>query len=266
MEKNENSGEINLWQEIKAIAPTILALVAVLFSWWTFEKLLPLSQSNIIFSENSIIIHPNQESKEDGRFDVISPLFKNVGKVPAYNLFVQVYGIPFSENVTWDSGKKVERYFSSQLIHALDPESSASFGSFRVFHFPQDKNGKSIDLAKNSERFAIIFCLAYHDLLEERKASQRMFYFQYVIGTPFLSSLTSDDFEKIRPRLVEQLNKEGDTICRTDDNMKEGVQVYKSFPTILRREKKPKATDMQAGNFSKWLIESSRSNTPLFKI
>jgi len=110
----------------------------------------------------------------------------------------------------------------------------------------------------------LIFCLAYHDTLEETTNKQKIFYFFYVAGKPGAYSLVSDDYGKIYPRLLDYLISENDSICPIED-VKETKELSKLFPDIFRKREKTNTSHLQSKDFSRWLIEGSKFNFLLLK-
>lgn len=208
MDKKTSQSE-GYWWKILAI---LISVGSLFFSFYTYLKLLPLSQANVVFSEQSIEILPNIE-KEPEKYDAINPTFRNIGKARAMNIRLQIYALPFDKNITWEGGKKIEKYFNFELIHNLEPDSSSSFGHFKIFHHVYGAtNNEKRDLASDEQNMALIFCLEYLDSIS-KIVERRTFLYHYVIGTREVMSLISDDYDKVKERLFEELKKDEGNVC-----------------------------------------------------
>lgn len=192
-------------------------VATIVFAWsvYTYNQLLPLSQANVIFLESSNIMHSNsddviQSGNAMTSFDVIEPLVKNIGKAIAEDIKFKIYAVYFDDSLKFPSSNdSVEKYFNTQIVHDLPPETTANFG---IINLPHITENCERNLIKERQQVALVFHLRFTDslfyLFPKNKIKDRFFFFQYNIGGDRFYSLIDSDYQKIHDRLKTKLEKE----------------------------------------------------------
>lgn len=201
----------------------IVSVLTALFSIYTFNKSLPLSAANLIFSEDQIEVTFYTSGTEDILDDKVSfiPIIKNIGYSPAYKVHFEAYTIFEPENVFFNKkDNDIVKQFSDELVHPLQPGSTASFGeviSDRFFD-TGDKGQDNFDLIENRIGLILVYSLKYkHDrrLLPFLKKTERKCYaFRYTFGSDKVRTLIKTDLEKVIPRINNYESKKGE-ICES---------------------------------------------------
>ena len=187
-------------KDLLVVLSFLLSFVAFYFSYIHYKQLLPLSQSNVVFSESDIVITNLLDR------DIVEPHFRNIGKAQAKDLQLQVFAVPFDENIDVNtSGQKVIKLFDNKLIEYLEPDTKSSFGNFYI----------RLDQTNLGHKEALIFCIKYYDSIDNSNPYYKMFFFVQQIGANKVNSLTSDDYPKIKTRLGEYLSN-NPNICPKD--------------------------------------------------
>lgn len=212
MGNKERKNDISFW-----VGPIggIIGIIGGIFSiWWSihiYNELLPLQEANVIFLENSNIIH-SQEGEQvllEGMtvsYDSVEPLIKNIGKAVAKNIRFKIYAVYFDESLKFpSSGDSVEKFFDEKIIHDLPPDAVASLGVINLSHGAE---GCSRILPKEKQQIAIVHYLQFTDSLS-RETKDRIFLFQYNIGANQLRSLIGNDYKKIKDRLIQKIEEGG---------------------------------------------------------
>ncbi|KKU53299.1 MAG: hypothetical protein UY24_C0015G0010 [Parcubacteria group bacterium GW2011_GWA1_48_11b] len=190
----------------------IFSILALGFSIYTHQQLLPVQQSNVTFSEAGV------EVINEDRDDRILPKFKNVGRAAAKDVRLSILFMSMNKTILWDESNRIVKLFDSELIHDLEPESEVSFGKITVEHIisNSDGNNNTYNLADKQSDVVFVFCLQYKDALSSNALHKKIFLFHYIVGTPHIFSLISDDYSKIKNDLARFILDGKAGICALD--------------------------------------------------
>jgi len=196
------------------------AIWTTAWSVYTYNQLLPLSQSEVVFSEDDINVMVDLNNRKD----IVQPELRNVGKSPARNTRLSFYAtfiddpdsrILFLSN-EGESAEVARWWREEEIVHDLQPGASTGFGQVSIEHIKLviDKEGKikeTLDLAREKIQLVLIFQLKYEDGLTNAER-ENLFFFQYAVGSPdpIVSSLTNTDYNKIRPKLTKYFEEVND--------------------------------------------------------
>lgn len=163
------------------LVPTVIAILALIFSIITHYQILPLNEANIIVSGTGIEIL--NEKSDQIIIDKISPNFVNIGKSSAKNLRFKIYQVPFD-------GKRGEvlRRFDDVVVQDVQPNENIDFG-----YFSNETKGGDISNPTILPRVALVFHLEYCDDLSDRYKN-KVFMYHYRVGTSKVGTLVGADY------------------------------------------------------------------------
>lgn len=180
-----------------AIISACISVFGFILSYISYYQLLPLSESNVILSESSIVVTPGMYLK-DTKVDDIVPHLTNIGKAAASKLQLQVLFGTFDASGLVPSFVKA---YDTYVVNSLDPDTGASIGDVVV-------NGDAPEFT------ALVFCIKYFDTLED-KFQFKTFYFKHPQGQARVISMTTDDYGNIKQALSSFINNnKADNLCQ----------------------------------------------------
>ena len=182
------------WAAWSAIAISLVSIIwSGFWSFHTYNQLLPLQKSNVIFSESNLRILNNQTvCSSDGeclRGDQIELTLTNIGRAPAQNISFKIYGVPYSNGTS-------SKLFDNQLVNDVQPGASVRIGNVGIGN--TEYPGQPI---------ALIFILQYTDSLTSLPMPDTFFFYHYTLGTQDVFSLIDADYSRLYKRLQVVANK-----------------------------------------------------------
>ena len=160
----------------------------------TYNQLLPTQTASLVLRESDIHIKPGEYG------DVITPSITNVGKSVATKIRFKLYDLLFD-------GLPAANPWNDILMNDIQPDESKNFGILGIAY----KSVGMPDLSKyiGSEQVALIFHIEYEDALT-KQLQNRLFFFQYTLGTDIVKSLVNSDYKKIYERLKKSATDTND--------------------------------------------------------
>ncbi len=205
-------------EEFKQYFPVLLSILSLIISVGLSISLLPLSQANLLISEDSNVIYHDR----NGSGFVIQPTIKNIGKASAKNVRFQIFAIdsirlnPRFSTSTFQN--EMSKPFDDQLIPELQPEQTATFGEMYFNRYKNiNFNGSttSVDLEKNLAVLYLIYHLKYDDTINflgtgnVEKDNYYFFVYNYSlgIGPDRVKTLVGSDYNNyIKENLTKYLS------------------------------------------------------------
>ncbi|KKS16488.1 MAG: hypothetical protein UU71_C0001G0026 [Parcubacteria group bacterium GW2011_GWB1_41_6] len=181
----------------------ILSLSAVIWtmgwSFYTYNKFLPLSKADVILSESDIVIIQSNScgALETKSCDIIQPIIRNVGKAIAKNISFKVYIFPIDNKVEFVKDNPTDKVFDDKIVNSLSPQEVISFGIIALPHEVKaikKENGKQVDFSTIGIKNILVFYLEYVDSIGEN-IEEKYFFFNYITGRKGVSSLVGSDFQ-----------------------------------------------------------------------
>ena len=188
-----------LKKEYITIITLLVSILSFVYSYHVDQKYLPLNEANVIFSEDNITIEPDYvfNNKKTDRL-VLS--FRNIGKFEANNVRFEMFLTAVNlNNLKINAEDVVTKVFDQTLIHKLQPNTTATIGGLFLNYDMENDKHEVINL-RGTGQVALIFRLSYKDSLSE-KIIRKEFLFLHTLGRNGISTLTTDDFPKIKENL-----------------------------------------------------------------
>lgn len=228
----------------------LVAFVSLVISWKNHYDLLPIHEARVIIPEGGIRVATSKDKCPDDNkpcFEVVEPLLKNIGESSANNVRFEFYGCFLDDNLKFEGAKwpsdlgkydsSCLKYWDTILISDFPPGGEEThFGNSNIplIHESDEKYGETYI----GQPFVLIFYLEYFDDLT-KKIKDSMFFYKYnigegvsyipsepvsgfsavVSGSP-ASILIRDDFLKLYPRLVRELEASSTKNSRLIDKIK----------------------------------------------
>jgi hypothetical protein len=178
------------------LAKEPVALVGIFLTVLLYIHALPLSQANLLVSEDTIQFYWNQ----DHSLVAVVPAIKNIGRASAEEVRFRIYLAKLdSENA------RISKAFDDTIIHDLQPDQTAEFGNIQFAHSPK-------------QSVIMIYHLTYKDTLgfpvlswfkKIKNTEDNFFFFIYDFDQEFgkekVGTLVSADYQKIQNQLASFL-------------------------------------------------------------
>ena len=237
MNKQSEKEHIPEWVTILSV---LTAVFAVYWSIYTYNNLLPLSQSNIIFSGSEMTINKGQCGLGSGETDcnILELNIKNIGKVAAEDIRILFYSVWMNEKdllpieVKEQLGDRAlsevvlnyedifypERQFRHRLIQNLEPGVNEYFGHFKIPSGKQKVKVRVMDANVGGQKIGehnfevdllgknivLVYLLGYNDLINGEEF-RKIFLFHHNTASKEVNVLLDEDFNKIYSRLKAKL-------------------------------------------------------------
>lgn len=155
------------------ISISTLALVwSVGWTYYTYNKFLPLSESNVVFSQDDIVVTPNAS----GQSVNIIPKIRNIGKADAQNIEFFIYKVDLIQTSSTTLPKAVS-LFMHRVVNKVQPGASITFGSIEGGYAINDELEKNDELANEVKKqlkekgltSIYLFYLNYEDSVTKNK-------------------------------------------------------------------------------------------------
>ncbi|MFA5997958.1 MAG: hypothetical protein WC814_00995 [Candidatus Paceibacterota bacterium] len=182
----------------------IVAILSLLFSFYTHTKLTVLNKAEVVISPSEIQIETFKTKSADIAADNIVPSLTNIGKATADNIRLEFFGCYRDFYI---KNRHCLKYWDTQYISELPPGATSQFGA-TLINYPIP----TADIG--SEQFLLLFHVQYLDTLTNSQ-KEGFYFFHYLLGVPTTQQgksavgyLVSDDLGQICPGIVFELTQE----------------------------------------------------------